>query len=192
MNDPKERAAWIKAQEAAADEDPHGYPEPGEPNESTEERMQRFFFQQMAEGNATANGDGAQLLTVTITLAEYRRLAQQDGKVEYLQEQLDKKEEALTFMHQKSIEDDKAASNYRRQIEDLNRDRRNLAENANIVATPNRKPGNPWKGQTLASKNSRKTLSGSRRTETQPGNGSARFPSSWTPQKQDSEIKPSP
>ena len=134
MNDPKERTAWIKAQEAAADEDPHGYPEPGEPNESTEERMQRFFFQQMAEGSATANGDGAQLLTVTITLAEYRRLAQQDGKVEYLQEQLDKKEEALTFMHQKSIEDDKAASNYRRQIEDLNRDRRNLAENANIVA----------------------------------------------------------
>ena len=139
MNDPKERAAWIKAQEAAADEDPHGYPEPGEPNESTEERMQRFFFQQMAEGNATANGDGAQLLTVTITLAEYRRLAQQDGKVEYLQEQLDKKEEALTFMHQKSIEDDKAASNYRRQIEDLNRDRRNLAENANIVANAEQK-----------------------------------------------------
>lgn len=101
MNDPKERAAWIKAQETAADEDPHGYPEPGAPNESTEERMQRFFFQQMAEGNATANGDGAQLLTVTITLAEYRRLAQQDGKLEYLQEQLDKKEEALTFMHQK-------------------------------------------------------------------------------------------
>ena len=33
MNDPKERTAWIKAQEAAADEDPHGYPEPGEPNE---------------------------------------------------------------------------------------------------------------------------------------------------------------
>ena len=58
MNDPKERTAWIKAQEAAADEDPHGYPEPGEPNESTEERMQRFFFQQMAEGNATADGDG--------------------------------------------------------------------------------------------------------------------------------------
>lgn len=55
MNDPKERAAWIKAQEAAADEDPHGYPEPGAPNESTEERMQRFFFQQMAEGNATAS-----------------------------------------------------------------------------------------------------------------------------------------
>lgn len=184
MNNPKERAAWIKAQEAAADEDPHGYPEPGAPNESTEERMQHFFFQQMAEGNATANGDGAQLLTVTITLAEYRRLAQQDGKLEYLQEQLDKKEEALTFMHQKSIEDDKAASNYRRQIEDLNRDRRNLAENA--------KPGNPWKGQTLASKNSRRTLSGSRRTETQPGNGSARSPSSWTPQKQGSEIKPSP
>lgn len=99
MNDPKERASWIKAQEAAADEDPHGYPEPGAPNESTEERMQRFFFQQMAEGNATANGDGAQLLTVTITLAEYRRLAQQDGKLEYLQEQLDKKEEALTFMY---------------------------------------------------------------------------------------------
>lgn len=93
--------------------------------------MQCFFFQQMAEGNATADGDGAQLLTVTITLAEYRRLAQQNGKLEYLQEQLDKKEEALAFMHQKSIEDDKAASNYRRQIEDLNRDRRNLAENAN-------------------------------------------------------------
>ena len=49
--------------------------------ESTEEQVQRFFFQQMAEGNATANGDGAQLLTVTITLAEYRRLAQQDGKL---------------------------------------------------------------------------------------------------------------
>ena len=92
--------------------------------------MQRFFFQQVTEGNATADGDGVQTLTVTITLAEYRRLAQQDGKLEYLQEQLDKKEEALTFMHQKSIEDDKAASNYRRQIEDLNRDRRNLAENA--------------------------------------------------------------
>ena len=134
MNNPKERTAWIKAQEAAADEDPHGYPEPGEPNESTEERMQRFFFQQVTEGNATADGDGVQTLTVTITLAEYRRLAQQDGKLEYLQEQLDKKEEALTFMHQKSIEDDKATSNYRRQIEDLNRDRRNLAENANIVA----------------------------------------------------------
>lgn len=29
MNNPKERTAWIKAQEAAADEDPHGYPEPG-------------------------------------------------------------------------------------------------------------------------------------------------------------------
>ena len=138
MNNPKERTAWIKAQEAAADEDQHGYPEPGGPNESTEERMQRFFFQQMAEGNATANGDGAQLLTVTITLAEYR-LTQQDGKLEYLQEQLDKKEEALTFMHQKSIEDDKAASNYRRQIEDLNRDRRNLAENANIVANAEQK-----------------------------------------------------
>lgn len=98
MNDTKERTAWIKAQEAAADEDPHGYPEPWEPNESTEERMQRFFFQQMAEGNATANGDGAQLLTVTITLAEYRRLTQQDGKLEYLQEQLDKKEEALASL----------------------------------------------------------------------------------------------
>ena len=134
MNNPKERTAWIKAQEAAADEDPHGYPEPEEPNESAEERMQRFFFQQVTEGNATADGDGVQTLTVTIALAEYRRLAKQDGKVEYLQEQLDKKEEALTFMHQKSIEDDKAASNYRRQIEDLNRDRRNLAENANIVA----------------------------------------------------------
>ena len=209
MNDPKERTAWIKAQEAAADEDPHGYPEPGEPNESTEERMQRFFFQQMAEGNATANGDGAQLLTVTITLAEYRRLAQQDGKLEYLQEQLDKKEEALTFMHQKSIEDDKAASNYRRQIEDLNRDRRNLAENANIVANAEQKTRESLEranarieeltqdiirveGQTLASKNSRRTLSGSRRTETQPGNGSARFPSSWTPQKHVSKIKPSP
>lgn len=120
MNDHKERTTWIKAQEAAADEDPHGYPEPGEPNESTEERMQRFFFQQVTEGNATADGDGVQTLTVTITLAEYRRLAQQDAKLEYLQEQLDKKEEALTFMHQKSIEDDKAASNYRRQIEDLN------------------------------------------------------------------------
>ena len=48
-------------------------------------------------------------------------------------------EEALTFMHQKSIEDDKAASNYRRQIEDLNRDRRNLAENANIVANAEQK-----------------------------------------------------
>ena len=59
--------------------------------------------------------------------------------MEYLQEQLDKKEEALTFMHQKSIEDDKAASNYRRQIEDLNRDRRNLAENANIVANAEQK-----------------------------------------------------
>lgn len=125
MNDHKERTTWIKAQEAAADEDPHGYPEPGEPNESTEERMQRFFFQQVTEGNATADGDGVQTLTVTIALAEYRRLAQQDGKLEYLQEQLDKKEEALTFMHQKSIEDDKAASNYRRQIEDLKRDRRN-------------------------------------------------------------------
>ena len=133
MNNPKERTAWIKAQEAAADEDPHGYPEPGEPNESTEERMQRFFFQQVTEGNATADGDGVQTLTVTITLAEYRRLAQQDGKLEYLQEQLDKKEEALTFAHQKSIEDDKAASNYRRQIEDLNRDRRNLAENAGSI-----------------------------------------------------------
>ena len=87
----------------------------------------------------TADGDGVQTLTVTITLAEYRRLAQQDGKLEYLQEQLDKKEEALTFMHQKSIEDDKAASNYRRQIEDLNRDRRNLAENANIVANAEQK-----------------------------------------------------
>ena len=117
MNNPKERTAWIKAQEAAADEDPHGYPEPGEPNESTEERMQRFFFQQVTEGNATADGDGVQTLTVTITLAEYRRLAQQDGKLEYLQEQLDKKEEALTFM----------------------RDRRNLAENANIVANAEQK-----------------------------------------------------
>lgn len=29
MNDHKERTTWIKAQEAAADEDPHGYPEPG-------------------------------------------------------------------------------------------------------------------------------------------------------------------
>lgn len=115
MNNPKERTAWIKAQEAAADEDPHGYPEPGEPNESTEERMQRFFFQQVTEGNATADGDGVQTLTVTITLAEYRRLAQQDGKLEYLQEQLDKKEEAL------------------------NRDRRNLAENANIVANAEQK-----------------------------------------------------
>lgn len=139
MNNPKERTAWIKAQKAAADEDPHGYPEPGEPNESTEERMQRFFFQQVTEGNATADGDGVQTLTVTITLAEYRRLAQQDGKLEYLQEQLDKKEEALTFMYQKSIEDDKAASNYRRQIEDLKRDRRNLAENANIVANAEQK-----------------------------------------------------
>lgn len=132
MNDPKERTAWIKAQEAAADEDPHGYPEPGEPNESTEERMQHFFFQQMAEGNATANGDGAQLLTVTITLAEYRRLTQQDGKLEYLQEQLDKKEEALDLMQKKSIEDDKAARNYRRQIEDL-------AENANNAANAEQK-----------------------------------------------------
>lgn len=192
MNNPKERTAWIKAQEAAADEDPHGYPEPGEPNESTEERMQRFFFQQVTEGNATADGDGVQTLTVTITLAEYRRLAQQDGKLEYLQEQLDKKEEALTFMHQKSIEDDKASSNYRRQIEDLNRDRRNLARTPTSWPAPHRKPGNPWKGQTLASKNSRRTLSGSRRTETQPGNGSARSPNSWTPQKQVSEIKPSP
>lgn len=139
MNDPKERAAWIKAQEAAADEDPHDYPEPVEPNESAEERMQRFFFQQMTEGNATADGDGAQLLTVTITLAEYRRLTQQDGKLEYLQEQLDKKEEALAFMQKKSMEDDKAARNYRRQIEDLNRDRRNLAENANIVANAEQK-----------------------------------------------------
>ena len=139
MNDPKERAAWIKAQEAAADEDPHDYPEPVEPNESTEEQLQRFFFQQMTEGNATADGDGAQLLTVTITLAEYRRLTQQDGKVEYLQEQLDKKEEALAFMQKKSMEDDKAARNYRRQIEDLNRDRRNLAENANIVANAEQK-----------------------------------------------------
>ncbi len=129
MNNPKERTAWIKAQEAAADEDPHGYPEPGEPNESTEERMQRFFFQQMTEGNATADGDGAQLLTVTITLAEYRRLAQQDGKLEYLQEQLDKKEEALTFMYQKSIEDYKAASNYRRQIEDLTPQQRQWKQN---------------------------------------------------------------
>lgn len=128
MNNPKERTAWIKAQEAAADEDPHGYPEPGEPNESTEERMQRFFFQQVTEGNATADGDGVQTLTVTITLAEYRRLAQQDGKLEYLQEQLDKKEEALTFMHQKSIEDDKAASNYRRQIEDLKRERQHRGQ----------------------------------------------------------------
>lgn len=42
MNDPKERAAWIKAQEAAADEDPHDYPEPVEPNESAEERMQNM------------------------------------------------------------------------------------------------------------------------------------------------------
>lgn len=124
MNDPKERAAWIKAQEAAADEDLHDYPEPVEPNESTEEQMQRFFFQQMTDGNATADGDGAQLLTVTITLAEYRRLTQQDGKLEYLQEQLDKKEEALALMQKKSMEDDKAARNYRRQIEDL-------AENAN-------------------------------------------------------------
>jgi len=66
-----------------------------DPTESTEEQVQCFFFQQMAEGNATADGDGAQLLTVTITLAEYRRLAQQDGKLEYLQGQLDKKEEAL-------------------------------------------------------------------------------------------------
>lgn len=139
MNDPKERAAWIKAQEAAADEDPHDYPEPVEPSESTEEQLQRFFFQQMTEGNATADGDGAQLLTVTITLAEYRRLAQQDGKVEYLQEQLDKKEEALAFMQKKSMEDDKAARNYRLQIEDLNRDRRNLAENANIVANAEQK-----------------------------------------------------
>lgn len=139
MNDPKERAAWIKAQEAAADEDPHDYPEPVEPNESTEEQLQRFFFQQMTEGNATADGDGAQLLTVTITMAEYRRLAQQDGKLEYLQEQLDKKEEALAFMQKKSMEDDKAARNYRRQIEDLNRDRRNLAENANIVANAEQK-----------------------------------------------------
>lgn len=64
--------------------------------------MQRFFFQQMTEGNATADGDGAQLLTVTITLAEYRRLTQQDGKLEYLQEQLDKKEEALAFMQKKA------------------------------------------------------------------------------------------
>lgn len=86
-----------------------------DPTESTEEQVQRFFFQQMAEGNATANGDGAQLLTVTITLAEYRRLTLQDGKLEYLQEQLDKKEEAL------------------------NRDRRNLAENANIVANAEQK-----------------------------------------------------
>lgn len=139
MNDHKERTTWIKAQEAAADEDPHGYPEPVEPNESTEEQLQRFFFQQMTEGNATADGDGAQLLTVTITLAEYRRLAQQDGKVEYLQEQLDKKEEALAFMQKKSMEDDKAARNCRRQIEDLNRDRRNLAENANIVANAEQK-----------------------------------------------------
>lgn len=139
MNEPKERAAWIKAQEAAADEDPHDYPEPVEPNESAEERLQHFFFQQMTEGNATADGDGAQLLTVTVTLAEYRRLTQQDGKVEYLQEQLDKKEEALAFMQKKSMEDDKAARNYRRQIEDLNRDRRNLTENANIVANAEQK-----------------------------------------------------
>lgn len=139
MSDPKERTDWIKAQEAAAEEDPHDYPEPVEPNESTEERMQRFFFQQMTEGNATADGDGAQLLTVTITLAEYRRLAQQDGKVEYLQEQLDKKEETLAFMREKSMADDKAASNYRREIEDLNRDRRNLAENASIAANVERK-----------------------------------------------------
>lgn len=139
MNEPKERAAWIKAQEAAADEDPHDYPEPVEPNESAEERLQHFFFQQMTEGNATADGDGAQLLTVTVTLAEYRRLTQQDGKVEYLQEQLDKKEEALAFMQKKSMEDDKATRNYRRQIEDLNRDRRNLTENANIVANAEQK-----------------------------------------------------
>lgn len=139
MNNPKERTAWIKAQEAAADEDPHGYPEPGEPNESTEERMQRFFFQQVTEGNATADGDGVQTLTVTITLAEYRRLAQQDGKLEYLQEQLDKKGRSPDLYAPKSIEDDKAASNYRRQIEDLNRDRRNLAENANIVANAEQK-----------------------------------------------------
>lgn len=132
MNDPKERAAWIKAQEAAADEDPHGYPEPGEPNESTEERMQRFFFQQVTEGNATADGDGVQTLTVTITLAEYRRLTQQDGKLEYLQEQLDKKEETLAFMLKKSVEDDKAARNYRRQIEDI-------AENANNAANAEQK-----------------------------------------------------
>ena len=110
-----------------------------EPNESAEERLQHFFFQQMTEGNATADGDGAQLLTVTVTLAEYRRLTQQDGKVEYLQEQLDKKEEALAFMQKKSMEDDKAARNYRRQIEDLNRDRRNLTENANIVANAEQK-----------------------------------------------------
>lgn len=132
MNDPKERAAWIKAQEAAADEDLHDYPEPVEPNESTEEQMQRFFFQQMTDGNATADGDGAQLLTVTITLAEYRRLTQQDGKLEYLQEQLDKKEETLAFMLKKSVEDDKAARNYRRQIEDL-------AENANNAANAEQK-----------------------------------------------------
>lgn len=132
MNDPKERAAWIKAQEAAADEGPHDYPEPVEPNESTGEQMQRFFFQQMTDGNATADGDGAQLLTVTITLAEYRRLTQQDGKLEYLQEQLDKKEEALAFMQKKSMEDDKAARNYRRQIEDL-------AENANNAANAEQK-----------------------------------------------------
>lgn len=132
MNDPKERAAWIKSKEAAADEDPHDYPEPVEPNESTEEQMQRFFFQQMTDGNATADGDGAQLLTVTITLAEYRRLTQQDGKLEYLQEQLDKKEEALALMQKKSMEDDKAARNYRRQIEDL-------AENANNAANAEQK-----------------------------------------------------
>ena len=132
MNDPKECAAWIKAQEAAADEDLHDYPEPVEPNESTEEQMQRFFFQQMTDGNATADGDGAQLLTVTITLAEYRRLTQQDGKLEYLQEQLDKKEEALALMQKKSMEDDKAARNYRRQIEDL-------AENANNAANAEQK-----------------------------------------------------
>ena len=132
MNDPKERAAWIKAKEAAADEDPHDYPEPVEPNESTEEQMQRFFFQQMTDGNATADSDGAQLLTVTITLAEYRRLTQQDGKLEYLQEQLDKKEEALTFIQKKSMEDDEAARNYRRQIEDL-------AENANNAANAEQK-----------------------------------------------------
>lgn len=132
MNDPKERAAWIKAQEAAADEDLHDYPEPVEPNESTEEQMQRFFFQQMTDGNATADGDGAQLLTVTITLAEYRRLTQQDGKLEYLQEQLDKKEETLAFMLKKSVEYDKAARNYRRQIEDL-------AENANNAANAEQK-----------------------------------------------------
>lgn len=68
MNDPKERAAWIKAQEAAADEDPHGYPEPGEPNESTEERMQRFSF---ADGCSC--GDGTIYRACNFVLTDIKR-----------------------------------------------------------------------------------------------------------------------